>query len=67
MREIQPRELDTVKKALGGIPYTFHRSEGFYPLMLESDEAAKANGDCNPGTLRVVNELTKDVVWEAAT
>lgn len=66
MRIIQPHELDAIKKVLGGIPYTFHRAEGFYPLMLESDESAKANGECNPGTLRVVNELTKDVVFEGA-
>lgn len=65
MRIIQPRELDAIKRVLGGIPYTFHRPEGFYPLMLDSDEIAKGHGECNPGTLRVVNELTKDVVYEA--
>lgn len=63
MRIIQSGELDAVKKRLGGIPYTFHREEGFYPLMLESDEAAKANAECNPGTIRVVNEITGDLVW----
>lgn len=63
MRVIQPHELDAVKNALGGIPYTFFREGGFYPLMLGSDEEARANGECNPGTLRVVNELTHDQVY----
>lgn len=51
-------------KVLGGIPYTFHRSEGFYCIPLESDMDARACGDCNLGTLRVVNELTGETVWE---
>lgn len=65
MRLIQPNELEAVKKVLGGIPFTFHREEGFYPIMLRSNEEAIANAEINPGTVIVVNELTKDVVWEA--
>ncbi len=51
----------------GGICFTFHREEVFYPLVLQSDEEAVANAKCNPGTLRVVNEFTGKVVFEANT
>lgn len=44
--------------------FTFHRVEGFYPLELESNESARENAECNPGTEMVVNELTKAIVWE---
>lgn len=63
MRNIEPNELDGIKRLLGGIPYTFHRKDGFYPLMLGSDDEARGNAECNPGTVRVVNEITKDEVW----
>ena len=43
--------------------YTFHRKEGFYSLEFSSDEEAKANGLCNPGTLEVVNEFTKEIIF----
>ena len=33
--------------------YIFHRKEGWYPLELESDEAAIENAQINPGTERV--------------
>lgn len=46
--------------------YTFYRKEGFYPLELGSDEEAISNAKCNPGTLKVVNEHTKKIVWEEA-
>ena len=46
--------------------YTFHRSEGFYPLALNDDEQARANALCNPGTIKVVNEITGAVVWPDA-
>jgi hypothetical protein len=52
--------------------YTFHRKDcaffnGFYPLELESDSEAIANAIRNPGTLRVVNEVTKKEVFKAST
>jgi hypothetical protein len=47
--------------------YTFHRKDGFYPLELESDSEAIANAISNPGTLRVVNEVTKKEVFKANT
>jgi len=55
---------------LMGVPdghslYTFHRAEGFYPLVLKDDDDAKVNAFCNPGTLKVVNELTGETVWIA--
>lgn len=54
---------DTVKSIFGGIPYSFHRKTGFYPLILQSDEEAIENAICNPGTIRVVNEITQVVVF----
>lgn len=55
-----------VRQMFGGIPYTFHREDGFCPLGLGSDEEAIANAKCNPGTLKVVNELTGQTVFEKA-
>lgn len=46
-----------------GTPYTFHRADGFYPITLQDDDDARANALCNPGTLKVVNELTGEIVW----
>lgn len=46
------------------ILFTFHRAGGFYPIELESNESARANAEANPGTEMVVNEITRDVVWE---
>jgi len=45
--------------------YTFHRKDGFYPLVLKDDADALANAKCNPGTLKVVNEITHVVVFDA--
>lgn len=45
--------------------YTFHRSEGFYPLELQDDTTALANALNNPGTLKVVNEVTGKTVFVA--
>lgn len=45
--------------------YTFHReSGGFYPIELETDAQALADVERNPGTVKVVNEITKEVVFE---
>lgn len=43
--------------------YTFHREGMFYPIALRDDADAIANAKCNPGTLKVVNELTGATVW----
>lgn len=50
-------EMEIIKKMIGGIPYTFQRANGFYPLILQSDEEAEANGFCNPGTICITNEI----------
>lgn len=44
--------------------YLFFRKGGFYPLDLHSDAEARANAKCNPGTLRVENAITGEIVWE---
>lgn len=46
--------------------YTFHRAEGFYPFALANDETARLHAQCNPGTTKVVNEMTGTVVWPDA-
>lgn len=51
------------KKDFSGILYTFHREGGFYPIVLNSDEEAIANAKCNPGTLKVVNEFTEEIIY----
>lgn len=58
--------IEQAKRIFGGIPYTFMRANGFYPLVLQSDEEAEANGICNPGTISVTNELTGEVVFRSA-
>lgn len=65
MRVKEPNELEKIKQILGGIPYSFHCAEGFYILDdLQSDEEAIANAKHNPGTLKVINEITGDLIWE---
>lgn len=58
-------EITKVKQVMGEIPYVFQRAEGFYPLMLQSDDEAETNGVCNPGTICVTNELTGKVVFRS--
>ena len=36
--------------------YVFVRAEGFYPLELPNDDTARRNAECNPGTLKVLND-----------
>lgn len=43
--------------------YIFHRADGWYPLELKDDAEAKANAQCNPGTLKVENAATGQVIW----
>lgn len=45
--------------------YTFHRTGHFYPLELRDDEDARANAECNPGTLKVVRWPGEVTVWTA--
>lgn len=55
--------------------YTFHRAEGFYPMELSSeDHPSKIHPDdqvidhvrANPGTLKVVNEISGKIIYDAA-
>lgn len=43
--------------------YTFHRASGWYPVELSSDEEACRNALCNPGTEKVVNEISGETIW----
>ena len=43
--------------------YLFHREDMFYPIELRDDEDAKRNAECNPGTTKVENAITGEVVW----
>lgn len=47
--------------------YIFFRDGTFYPVELSSDEQARKNAECNPGTLKVENALTREIVWEKPT
>lgn len=68
MKNLSPEDQEKATRILremfGGTVYTFHRADGFYPITLKSDERAVANAECNPGTLRVVNEITGKTVWQ---
>lgn len=43
--------------------YLFIRADVFYPIELRDDDDARANAECNPGTVRVENALTNEIVW----
>jgi hypothetical protein len=45
--------------------YIFFREGGWYPLELSDDKEARANAESNPGTLKVENAVTEELVWEA--
>ena len=43
--------------------YIFFRPEGFfYPITLRDDADARANAECNPGTVKV-EDMKGRVVW----
>lgn len=50
--------------------YTFHREDGFYPISMPhhpdktSDQVALDCVPLNPGTRKVVNEITKEVIYD---
>jgi hypothetical protein len=44
--------------------YTFHREEGWYPIELVNDIEAAHHVLFNPGTIKVVNEMTRKVVYD---
>lgn len=45
--------------------YIFFRDDMFYPIELKDDASAKRNAEINPGTLKVENAVTREVVWTA--
>jgi hypothetical protein len=42
-------------------PYLFIRATHFYLIDLHGDEDARANAECNPGTVRVENMQGRQV------
>lgn len=44
--------------------YTFHRTEGFYPIEYVNDMAAAHAVLFNPGTKKVINEETWLVIFD---
>lgn len=46
--------------------YTFHREDGWYPIELVNDIEAAHHVLFNPGTIKVVNETTGKIVFDAA-
>lgn len=45
--------------------YIFHRGDMFYPIELRNDADARRNAVNNKGTTKVINAITKEVVWAA--
>jgi hypothetical protein len=45
-------------------PFTFFRVDGFYILEIPED-TLEDNIRCNPGTIRVENAITGEIVWNA--
>lgn len=47
-------------------PVIFHRAGMFYPVMIYADETPEQIGDhaaINPGTLKITDAVTGDVLW----
>jgi len=44
--------------------FIFVRADGFYPLELP-EATVEDNAKCNPGTLKVYDADTNDLVWSA--
>lgn len=57
-----------VKRMFGMNPdnqaYIFHRGDMWYPIELPDDSHVLANVKLNPGTTKVENAFTKQVIWE---
>lgn len=41
----------------------FHRAEGFYPLSLPGNDDLSAHAESNPGTLKITDALTGEILW----
>lgn len=44
-------------------PRMFHRADCFYVIDLPQDEDLNEHADINPGTLKITDALTGDVLW----
>lgn len=44
--------------------YTFHRGDQFYAVPCKDDAEALACVDCNPGTTKVINEITGKTIFD---
>lgn len=53
---------NTEKLASPKRTFIFIRADGFYPLELP-EATVEDNAKCNPGTLRVQDALTGEIVW----
>ena len=42
--------------------YIFFRAEGWYPIQLEDDKDAIANGNSNPGTIKIEDAFGR-LIW----
>lgn len=45
--------------------YIFHRDSGFYPIELRDDDDAREHAKLNPGTLKVENAATGEIIWRS--
>lgn len=48
--------------------YVFFRAEGFYPIEIppgwDTPEKIAEHAALNPGTLRIENAVTREIVWQ---
>lgn len=68
-RGLGRKDIPTTKKApdfrlTGKIrPVIFHREGMFYLLDLPSNDDLSAHAECNPGTQKITDALTGEVLW----
>lgn len=44
-------------------PLLFHREGFFYPLDLPLYDDLSAHAECNPGTLKITDAITGEILW----
>lgn len=56
---------DAIDHRLTGEPrcVMFHRAEGFYMLDLPGNDDLSAHAECNPGTLKITDAITGEILW----
>lgn len=45
------------------VPRIFHRAETFYCIALPQDEDLSAHAGLNPGTLKISDAITGEILW----